>query len=125
MTMAISVAHEEINGVQVLTIGTEALSIDELNLEEISQKLFDLAASIPPQIVINMQYVEFYGSSFIETLFRIWNRIKSSENGAFGITGLQTYCREILQMTNLDSIWAIYDDVDAAVAAISSAENKS
>ncbi len=120
--MSVSVTHETIDGVQVLTIGSEALSIDELNLEGISQQLLDFVVSIPPQVVINMQHVEFYGSSFIETLFRIWNRIKGNEDGAFGIAGLQPYCREILKMTNLDSVWAIYDDVEEAVSAISSNE---
>lgn len=120
--MSIPVTHQEVNGVQILTIGSEKLSIDELNLEEISQQLLDLVVSIPPQIVVNMEYVDFYGSSFIETLFRVWNRIKSNPKGQFAIAGLQEYCHEILKITNLDSVWPVYDDVDAAVAALSSAE---
>jgi anti-sigma B factor antagonist len=118
--MSIQVTHHEVGGVQVLTIGSEAISIDEDNLEEISQQLLDFAVSIPPQIVVDMQHIEFYGSSFIETLFRMWNRVKSSENGRFGLAGLQPYCREILTITNLDSVWSVFEDVDTAVAEFSS-----
>ena len=117
--MSIQVTHQEIDGVQVLTIGSEALSIEEDILEGISQQLLDLVVSIPPQIVVDMQHVEFYGSSFIETLFRMWNRVKASENGHFGLTGLQPYCREVLTITNLDSVWPTFDDVDAAIAEFS------
>lgn len=118
--MSIKVTHHEVDGVQVLTIGSESISIDEDNLEEISQQLLDFIVSIPPQIVVDMHHIEFYGSSFIETLFRMWNRVKASENGHFGLAGLQPYCREILTITNLDSVWPIFDDVDTAVAKFSS-----
>lgn len=118
--MSIKVTHHEVDGVQVLTISSKAISIDEENLEEISQQLLDYVVSIPPQIVVDMRHIEFYGSSFIETLFRMWNRVKSSENGRFALAGLQPYCREILTITNLDSVWSIFDDVEQAVAEFSS-----
>lgn len=102
----------------MLTIGDGPVSIDEQYLDDLTQKLLDYTVSLPPRLVIDMQHVEFYGSSFIETLFRVWNRIKAHENGAFAIVGLQKYCREILKITNLDSVWAIYDDVETAVTAI-------
>ena len=116
--MSILVTHEDIDGVQVLTIGSEKFSIDEENLEEISQKLLDQVVSLPPKVIIDMRHVNFFGSSFIETLFRVWNRIKEA-NGQFGIANLEEYCREILKITNLDSVWTIYSDLDSAVKALS------
>lgn len=116
--MSIPVTHEDINGVQVLTIGSEKFSIEEANLEEISQKLLDHVVSVPPKIIIDMRHVNFFGSSYIETLFRIWNRIKEA-NGQFGIANLEEYCQEILKVTNLDTVWGIYPDLDTAVKALS------
>lgn len=116
--MSIPVTHEDRDGVQVLTIGSDEVSIEEGNLEEISQKLIDCVVSVPPHVVIDMQHVKFFGSSFIETLFRIWNRIKES-NGQFGIAGLEDYCREILTVTNLDSVWNTYPDTVTAVSELS------
>lgn len=118
--MSIPVTHEELNGVQVLTIGTDKFSIEEGNVEEITQKLLDFVVSVPPQIVINMEHVDFYGSSFIESLFRVWNRIKESPDGRFGIANLQQYCREILKVTNLDSVWPIFDDLESAAQELKS-----
>ena len=120
--MSISVTHQEFNGVQVLTIGSEQFSIDELNTQEISQQLLDIVVSVPPQVVIDMQHVDFYGSSFIETLFRLWNRIKVNDDGKFALCGLKDYCREILVVTNLDSVWPIYDNVEIAVEKMSAGE---
>ena len=116
--MSIPVTHEDIDGVQVLTIGNEKFSIDETNLGEITQKLIDLAVSIPPTLVIDMRHVSFFGSSYIETLFRIWNRIKEAE-GKFGLANLDDYCREVLKVTNLDSVWAIYPDLETAIKEMS------
>lgn len=117
--MTIPVTHQEQNGVHVITIGEENVSIEEGNIEEVSQKLLDIAVSVPPQIIINMEHVDFFGSSFIETLFRVWNRIKDIEGAYFGIAGLQPYCREIIKVTNLDTVWTIYANVDAAINEVS------
>ena len=113
--MSIPVTHRDVEGVQVLVIGIDDVSISEDALEEISQKLLDYTVSIPPQVVVDMQHIDFFGSSFIETLFRMWNRIKSADGGRFALSGLRPYCLEVLQVTNLTSVWPIYPDVDAAV----------
>ena len=81
--------------------------------------MLDYTVSVPPQIVVDLQNVDFFGSSFIETLFRMWNRVKAVEGGRFALCGLQKYCREVLGVTNLDRLWTVYDDVETAVREMS------
>ncbi|MEW4488824.1 STAS domain-containing protein [Thalassoglobus sp. JC818] len=123
--MSIPVTHRDIDGVQVLVIGIDDVSISEDALEEISQKLLDYTVSIPPQVVVDMQHIDFFGSSFIETLFRMWNRIKAVDGGRFALSGLRPYCLEVLQVTNLTSVWPIYPDVDTAVASFNDSRAES
>lgn len=117
--MSVQVTHHELNNVQVLSIAQGDLTISEDKVEEVSGQLLDYTVSIPPQIVVDLQNVDFFGSSFIETLFRMWNRVKASPDGHFALCGLRPYCLEVLEVTNLNSVWPIYPDVETATKAIS------
>jgi anti-anti-sigma regulatory factor len=66
-----------------------------------------------------MAATEFFGSSFIEVLFRVWKRLNTQPHPKFAISGLQEYCREVLEVTHLDSLWPLYATRDEAVAALS------
>ena len=116
--MSVQVNHHELNNVQVLSLAQDDLSISEDKVEEISHQLLDLTVSIPPQIVVDLNNVEFFGSSFIETLFRMWNRVKTNKNGRFALSGLRPYCQEVLDVTNLNSLWPSYPDVETATKAL-------
>ena len=118
--MSKHVTHQVVNGVQVLTVGTDAISISEDMIEQLSHELLDYTVSVPPQIVVDLHKVEFFGSSFIETLFRMWNRTKTSEDGKFALCAMRPYCHEVLKVTNLDKVWKIFPDVETATSELSS-----
>jgi anti-anti-sigma regulatory factor len=61
-----------------------------------------------------MSSTEFFGSSFIEVLFRVWKRLTSNPGAHLGICAMQPYCREVLHVTHLDTLWQIYDTYQAA-----------
>lgn len=110
---------EKRGDVTCILLGPDFETLDETRLDTIRAQLLDAAAAAnPAKVVIDLQFTSFFGSSFIEVLFRIWNRINSAPNGKFAISGLNAYCREVLEVTHLDRLWKLYPTVDAAVAAM-------
>jgi len=95
-------------GVTIVEFGQEQRQLDELHLEKIGRQLITLAQSAsPPRLVLDMALTEFFGSSFIEILLLVWKAIESRPDGKFAISGLQPYCREVLEVTHLDRLWPL------------------
>lgn len=96
--------------------------IDEPHIELANRKLTDLvAASDSSRLVIDLTNVNFFGSSFIEVMFRAYKRIQSRDDAKFALCGLTPYCREVLEITHLDTLWPIYDTRADAVAQLQTA----
>lgn len=105
--------------VTVITFGPQFETLDEFTLDQIRDFVLEAAkAANPPKVVIDLSYTKFFGSSFIEVLFRVWNRVNGA-GGKFALAGLTSYCREVLEITHLDKLWLMLPNVDEAVAAIS------
>jgi anti-anti-sigma factor len=77
-----------------------------------------------PKVLLDMSSVKFFGSSYIEVLYRLWKQMESRK-GRFVISGLHPYCREVLQVTNLDKIWTIVTDRDAGLTILREFTSKS
>lgn len=108
--------------VTIVVFGSELRQLDELNVGDIGRKLVAIAESVPhPCLVLDMSTTEFFGSSFIEALFRAWKKLNVKPSAKFAIAGLQPYCREVLEVTHLDKLWNLFDTRAAAVAAFSQA----
>lgn len=104
--------------VTIVVFGPELKQLDESNVGDVSRKLVDIAENVPhPCLVLDMSSTEFFGSSFIEGLFRAWKKLNTKPNAKFGIAGLQPYCREVLEVTHLDKLWNLFDTRAAAVTA--------
>lgn len=94
--------------VTVVVFGPEQRHLDEVGLEKISRQLVEVAqAASPPLLVLDMSPTEFFGSSFIEALFRVWKKLNTQPGAKFAISGLQPYCREVLEVTHLDRLWPL------------------
>ncbi|MBI1313787.1 hypothetical protein GC176_21045 [bacterium] len=105
--------------VTCICLGPEFENLDETLLDQIRDQLLDAAKNAsPPLVVVDLQYTKFFGSSFIELLFRIWNRLNALPDGGFVIAGLADYCREVLEVTHLDKLWQMTATVDEAVALL-------
>lgn len=112
--------HPEVTvdrGVTVIGLGTGYESVDEHALDTgLRTSLLELAESAdPPVVLLDLSHTNFFGSSFIEILFRLWNRLNSKPGGNFAICGLTSYCLEVLRITHLDTLWHLYDTRDAAL----------
>jgi anti-sigma B factor antagonist len=115
---------EKRGDVTCIRLGPEFENLDETSLDMIRTAMLDAAAAAaaaadPPRVIVDLQYTSFFGSSFIEVLFRIWNRVNGIPGGKFGISGLTDYCKEVLEVTHLDKLWNLYPDFESAVKDLS------
>lgn len=115
---SIQVTRQE--DVTVITLGAEYEKLEEGNLQEVRTKVLSaIEDAEPPWVVVDLANVKFFGSAFIEVLFRAWNRLEKADGGKFAISGLTPYCREVLQVTNLDQLWDIQDTRADAINQLS------
>ena len=111
------------NGITVISLGPEYENLDEPGLEGLKDMVLDVARSAdPPLVVLDLSHTKFFGSAFIEILFRTWNRLKGRDGGQFCISGLTPYCKEVIEVTHLNELWKIFDTLDEAVADLKSGE---
>ena len=105
--------------VTVIILGSNYKIIDEPALESgIGEVLVELASNLaPPAIVLDLTEVQFFGSSFIEIMFRVWNRLQS-RSGRFAVCGLCPHCEDVLKVTHLDTLWPLFPTRQQAVAEI-------
>lgn len=105
--------------VTIVVFGAGQRRLDELSLEAIGNQLLEVAQQAnPPRLILDMAVTEFFGSSFIEILFRVWKRLNGQPDARFAISGLQEYCREVLEITHLDKLWPLYGSRAEALAAL-------
>jgi len=105
--------------VTIVVFGAGQRHLDEVGLEAIATQLIQIADEAkPPRVVLDMTMTEFFGSSFIEILFRVWKKLNTQPNAKFAISGLQEYCREVLEVTHLDKLWPLYATRADAIAGM-------
>ena len=111
-------AVEAQQGVTVIQLGPDYENLDESLLDELRASILDVAeTATPPRVVLDLSHTKFFGSAFIEIMFRAWKRLES-RGGRFGLSGLTPYCAEVVEVTHLDRLWKVYPDRAAAVASL-------
>ncbi|HEX6984194.1 MAG TPA: STAS domain-containing protein [Planctomycetaceae bacterium] len=111
-------AVETQDDVTVIHLGREYENLDESLLDELRSAILDAAdTAAPPKVVLDLSHTKFFGSAFIEIMFRAWKRVEG-RGGTFALSGLTPYCAEIVEVTHLDRLWNVYPDREAAVAAL-------
>lgn len=114
----VDIEEREQDGVTVLSFTQRNLSINEDNVHQLGDELLKKTRNAePPKVVLDLGNVEFFGSSFIESMFLMWKSL-SAKDGRFAICHLHPYCETVLSVTNLTTVWDIYPTVDEAVAAL-------
>ncbi|MBM4074663.1 MAG: STAS domain-containing protein [Planctomycetes bacterium] len=102
--------------VTVVEFGMDQGQLDEVGMDHIGRQLVEVAESAsPPLVVLDLSHTEFFGSSFIEILLRVWKKLATNPNAKFAISGLQPYCKEVLEVTHLDRLWPLPNTRDEAV----------
>ena len=98
------------------------------NIESMQWDLVEGAADIimeplkeqsPPMVVVDLSDVGYFGSVFLALLLRCHKYVKG-RGGELVLCGAGKLATELLRVTALDTIWAIYDTADEALDAVSS-----
>ncbi len=107
--------------VTIVALGPEYENLDEPRLDALTDVLLQVTETAsPPIVVLDLSHTSFFGSAFIEVIFRMWNRINNQDGGRFCICGLSEYCMEVLEVTHLDQLWETYPNREEAIQAINS-----
>ena len=108
------------NGVTVVALGPEYESLDEHGLDDLKDAILSVADTAdPPRVVLDLSHTQFFGSAFIEVLFRTWTRLNARDGGKFAISGVTSYCADVIEVTHLDRLWDFFPSRDEAIASLS------
>lgn len=96
------------------------------NIEQMPWDLTEQAADIvmeplksspSPMAVIDLSEVKFFGSAFLALLLRCHTAVKS-RGGELVLSGPSKMARDLLKLTALDTLWAIYETRAEAIEAV-------
>lgn len=106
------------DGVTVIVLGEQYDNLDEPSLEAAAAELLEFAKSAePPLIVVDMARTRFFGSAFLGTLFRVWRRL-TARNGKLCVCNATGPCADVLEVTQVDRLWNLFDTRAAAVESL-------
>jgi anti-anti-sigma factor len=99
-----------------------AVSIESLNWDVIEQTtqlvLKPVREQVVPMLIVDLTGVTYFGSVFLALLLRCHKLIKS-RGGELVICGAKGAVRDLLRITALDTLWAIYETRGEALEALS------
>jgi anti-sigma B factor antagonist len=109
----------ERHGDLTVITATQALERIEFGLEEQVAELIlkPLRRQESPLIVFDLSQAENFGSMFLALMIRCW-KLALSQGGTMALSGVTERTRELLRVTNLDTVWPIYDSKREAMEAL-------
>jgi anti-anti-sigma factor len=104
--------------IAVITPSPEVERMPENLMEQAAQMVLAPLRSDPPAgLIFDLSQVDYVGSVFLSFLLRCHKRVK--EHGSeVVVAGASPRARELLHMTALDTLWALYDNRAEALAAL-------
>jgi anti-anti-sigma factor len=118
MTTEPKLVLEEDDGVTVISFDGDARELTEDVVSKVAKPMLATAESMTPKLVLDLSNVSFFGSSFIELMFRLWRRVNGRDGGQFALAGVRGHCLDVLEVTNLTKVWTIYPNRDTAIRAL-------
>lgn len=103
--------------ITIIEFGEDLEHLGEDVMPAVAKAVQEAGQAAGGKVLLDMSAVKFFGSSFIEVLYRLWKHIQTRQ-GKFVIAGLHPYCREVLQVTNLDKLWMLVPDRESGLAAL-------
>jgi anti-anti-sigma factor len=106
--------------------GNAVVVIPASNVESMRWDLIEPAAVLVmqpiqemevPLVVFDLSEVSYFGSVFLALLLRCHKNIKS-RGGELVLCGASKMAAELLRVTALDTLWAIYDTREEALQAL-------
>jgi anti-sigma B factor antagonist len=106
--------------------GDLAIIVPSPEVEHLPESLIKPAADMllaplrsdpPSNLIVDLEGVRYFGSSFIQFLLRCHEIVKQ-KGSELVLAGVNERIRELLTMTQLDTIWALYDTRAEATDAL-------
>lgn len=111
---------EQRRNVSVLRPAKTTESLDWGLSEEVAHLVLEPLRNVAlPLLVVDLSGVDFFGSVFLSLLLRWWKTV-AAKGGTMVIAGASDNARELLRITALDTLWAIYDTADEAIEVLNS-----
>jgi anti-anti-sigma factor len=106
--------------IAIITPAPEVESMPENLIQQAAEiVLAPLRKSPPAGLVIDLGQVRFFGSVFISFLLKC-HMLAKRHGSEIVLAGATPRARELLHLTALDTLWAIYDNLDEALEALES-----
>lgn len=109
--------------IAVVTPAPEVESMSENLIQQAAAAVLAPLAADPPRngLVVDLSQVAFFGSVFISFLLKC--HLQAKKQGIdMVLAGASARAKELLHLTALDTLWALYDDLDEALAALGSSD---
>ena len=104
-----------------VVVVTPASSVENMSWDVVEQAadllLAPLGARQAPLVVVDLSRVSYFGSVFLALLLRC-HKLVRQRGGEIVLCGASKLARELLQITNLDTLWAIYETRDEALEVV-------
>ena len=106
--------------------GTTVVITPASDIEDLKWDLIEQAAEIVmnpigeqevPMVVFDLSEVSYFGSVFLALLLRCHKLVKT-RGGELVLCGASDLAVELLRITALDTLWAIYDTREEALEAV-------
>ena len=112
--------HIERHGeIAVVTPSAKVEEMQEMEIREAARVVMKLLndESPPEGIVVDLSQVNYFGSVFLSFLLRC-HVLAKKRGSEFLLCGPSEPARELLKLTDLETLWAIYDTRKQAMAAL-------
>lgn len=107
-------------GVAVITPASNVESMAWDVIEQAAEMVMTPIRTQPsPMVVFDLSRVNYFGSVFLALLLRCHTAVKN-RGGEMVIAGASPMARDLLKITALDTIWALYDTLAEALDAVDS-----
>ncbi len=113
--------HIERHGdIAIIRPSPEVEMMAENLMEQAAQMVLSPLRADPPAVLIfDLSQVDYVGSVFLSFLLRCHKRVKESRaDSEVVVAGASPRARELLHMTALDTLWALYDTRAEALEAL-------
>jgi anti-anti-sigma factor len=113
---------ERHNDIAVIIPSQEVESMDETLIQQAAQVVLAPLKEDPPAgIIMDLSHVNYFGSVFLSFLLRC--HMLAKKNGSeMVLAGCSERTRELLHLTNLDTLWALYGSRSEAMADLAGAD---
>lgn len=110
--------------------GDIAVIIPSPEVEQLPEDVIHSAAPIvlsplkqdpPAGLIVDLSRVKYFGSNFISLLVRLHTLVKQRDSDLV-LAGVNPRIRELLRVTNLDTLWALYDTRAEAFEALAGSD---